>query len=102
MKERWTQDINTLSTAVLRLLEEESSKEKTSEVRAIVSPDMSALLLNERRVRLNDISFKRTLLSFRSSADISGDTIALTSLVFSLLDSSSSNLRTAVERVLIS
>ena len=55
LKERWTQDINTLSTAVLRLLEEESSKEKTSEVRAIVSPDMSALLLNERRVRLNDI-----------------------------------------------
>ena len=55
LKERWTQDINTLSTAVLRLLEEESSKEKTSEVRAIVSPDMSALLLNERRIRLNDI-----------------------------------------------
>ena len=55
LKERWTQDINTLSTAVLRLLEEESSKEKTSEVRAVVSPDMSALLLNERRVRLNDI-----------------------------------------------
>ena len=55
LKERWTQDINTLSTAVLRLLEEESSKDKTSEVRAIVSPDMSALLLNERRVRLNDI-----------------------------------------------
>ena len=55
LKERWTQDINTLSTAVLRLLEEESGKEKTSEVRAIVSPDMSALLLNERRVRLNDI-----------------------------------------------
>ena len=55
LKERWTKDINTLSTAVLRLLEEESSKDKTSEVRAIVSPDMSALLLNERRVRLNDI-----------------------------------------------
>ena len=55
LKERWTQDINTLSTAVLRLLEEESSKDKTSEVRAILSPDMSALLLNERRVRLNDI-----------------------------------------------
>ena len=55
LKERWTQDINTLSTAVLRLLEEEASKEKTSEVRAIVSSDMSSLLLNERRVRLNDI-----------------------------------------------
>ena len=61
LKERWTQDINTLSTAVLRLLEEESSKEKTSEVRAIVSPDMSALLLNERRVRLNDIEARSSV-----------------------------------------
>ena len=43
LKERWTQDINTLSTAVLRLIEEESSKENTGEVRAIVSPSMSAL-----------------------------------------------------------
>ena len=33
LKERWTQDINTLSTAVLRLIEEESSKENTGEVR---------------------------------------------------------------------
>ena len=61
LKERWTQDINTLSTAVLRLLEEESSKEKTSEVRAIVSPDMSSLLLNERRVRLNDIEARSSV-----------------------------------------
>ena len=61
LKERWTQDINTLSTAVLRLLEEESSKEKTSEVRAIVSPDMSALLLNERRIRLNDIEARSSV-----------------------------------------
>ena len=45
LKERWTQDINTLSTAVLRLIEEESSKENTGEVRAIVSPSMSALLI---------------------------------------------------------
>ena len=55
LSERWTQDVNTLSTSVLRLLEEETSKTNTNEVRAIVSPDMSALLLNERRIRLNDI-----------------------------------------------
>ena len=55
LSERWTQDVNTLSTSVLRLLEEETSKSNTNEVRAIVSPDMSALLLNERRIRLNDI-----------------------------------------------
>ena len=60
LKERWTQDINTLSTAVLRLIEEESSKENTGEVRAIVSPSMSALLLNERRIRLNDIEAELT------------------------------------------
>ncbi len=55
LSERWTQDVNTLSTSVLRLLEEETSKSNTSEVRAVVSPDMSSLLLNERRIRLNDI-----------------------------------------------
>lgn len=61
LKERWTQDINTLSTAVLRLIEEESSKDNTGEVRAIVSPSMSALLLNERRIRLNDIEARANL-----------------------------------------
>ena len=55
LTERWTQDVNTLSTSVLRLVEEETSKPNTNEVRAIVSPDMSSLLLNERRIRLNDI-----------------------------------------------
>ena len=55
LTERWTQDVSTLSTSVLRLVEEETSKQNTSEVRAIVSPDMSSLLLNERRIRLNDI-----------------------------------------------
>ena len=55
LSERWTQDVNTLSTSVLRLIEEETSKQNTNEVRAIVSPDMSSLLLNERRIRLNDI-----------------------------------------------
>ena len=51
---------------------------------------------------LASISFRRTLLSFNNKADISGETIALTSLVFSLPDSSSSNLSTAVDKVLMS
>ena len=51
---------------------------------------------------LASISFNLILLSLSSKADISGETIALTSLVLSLLDSSSSNLKTAVDRVLIS
>ena len=51
----------TLSTSVLRLVEEETSKPNTSEVRAIVSPDMSSLLLNERRIRLNDIEARSNI-----------------------------------------
>jgi ribonuclease E len=61
LTERWTQDVNTLSTSVLRLIEEETSKPNTSEVRAIVSPDMSSLLLNERRIRLNDIEARSNI-----------------------------------------
>ena len=61
LTERWTQDVNTLSTSVLRLVEEETSKPNTSEVRAIVSPDMSSLLLNERRIRLNDIEARSNI-----------------------------------------
>tara|TARA_B100000959_G_scaffold16208_1_gene15866 strand:- start:14826 stop:17060 length:2235 start_codon:yes stop_codon:yes gene_type:complete len=55
LQERWTQDVASLSTAVLRLIEEEGSKKKSGEVRAIVSPDMSTFLLNERRSRINEI-----------------------------------------------
>ena len=55
LQERWTQDINSLSTAVLRLIEEEAGKKKSGEVRAIVSSDMSVFLLNERRSRINEI-----------------------------------------------
>ena len=55
LQERWTQDVASLSTAVLRLLEEEASKKKSGEVRAIVSSDMSIFLLNERRARINEI-----------------------------------------------
>ena len=55
LEERWTQDISSLSTAVLRLIEEESSKKMSGEVRAVVSSDMSVFLLNERRGRINEI-----------------------------------------------
>ena len=55
LQERWTQDIGSLSTAVLRLIEEEASKKKSEEVRAVVSSDMSVFLLNERRSRINEI-----------------------------------------------
>ena len=54
------------------------------------------------KLALASISLSLILLSFKRRADIDGDTIALTSPVFSLLLSSSINLRTAVERVLIS
>jgi ribonuclease E len=40
---------------VLRLIEEEAGKKKSGEVRAVVSPDMSIFLLNERRPRVNEI-----------------------------------------------
>ena len=55
LQERWTNDINSLSTAVLRLIEEEAGKKKSGEVRAVVSSDMSVFLLNERRSRINEI-----------------------------------------------
>tara|TARA_Y100001970_G_scaffold202993_1_gene247091 strand:- start:10 stop:2070 length:2061 start_codon:yes stop_codon:yes gene_type:complete len=55
LEERWTQDVASLSIAVLRLIEEEASKKKSGEVRAIVSSDMSVFLLNERRSRINEI-----------------------------------------------
>ena len=55
LQERWTQDVASLSTAVLRLIEEEASKKQSGEVRAVVSSDMSIFLLNERRARINEI-----------------------------------------------
>ena len=58
LQERWTQDISSLSTAVLRLIEEDAGKKKSGEVRAVVSSDMSVFLLNERRARINEIEEK--------------------------------------------
>tara|TARA_B100001146_G_scaffold224394_1_gene242146 strand:+ start:75 stop:2408 length:2334 start_codon:yes stop_codon:yes gene_type:complete len=61
LQERWQQDISSLSTAVLRLIEEESAKENSLEIRANVSTEMSVFLLNERRARINEIEQKASI-----------------------------------------
>lgn len=48
-------DTKSLALAILRLLEEEAIKERTVEVRAVVSVDVSAYLLNEKRSALSEI-----------------------------------------------
>ena len=44
-----------LALAILRLIQEEAVKERTGGVQAIVPVDVSAFLLNEKRVEINDI-----------------------------------------------
>lgn len=48
-------DTESLSLAILRLLEEEAIKDRTGEVRAVVPIDISAYLLNEKRSALTEI-----------------------------------------------
>jgi ribonuclease E len=48
-------DTKSLALAILRLIQEEASKERTGEVQAIVPVDVSAFLLNEKRSDINDI-----------------------------------------------
>ena len=48
-------DTKSLALAILRLIQEEASKERTGEVQAIVPVDVSAFLLNEKRGDINDI-----------------------------------------------
>ncbi len=48
-------DTRSLALAILRLIQEEAAKERTAEVRAVVPVDVSAFLLNEKRVTVNDI-----------------------------------------------
>ena len=48
-------DTKSLALAILRLIQEEASKERTGEVQAIVPVDVSAFLLNEKRADINDI-----------------------------------------------
>ncbi|WP_372964551.1 ribonuclease E [Marinobacter sp.] len=47
--------IESLALSIMRLIYEESSKEKTSEVRAIVPVSVATFLLNEKRKQLADI-----------------------------------------------
>lgn len=48
-------DTKSLSLSILRLLEEEATKERSAEVRAIVPVDVAAYLLNEKRGTLTEI-----------------------------------------------
>ncbi len=48
-------DTKSLALSILRLLEEEAIKERSSEVRAIVPVDVAAYLLNEKRAALSEI-----------------------------------------------
>ena len=48
-------DTKSLSLAILRLIQEEASKERTGEVRVIVPVDVSAFLLNEKRSAVGEI-----------------------------------------------
>ena len=48
-------DTKSLALAILRLIQEEASKERTGEVQAIVPVSVSAFLLNEKRADINDI-----------------------------------------------
>lgn len=48
-------DTKSLALSILRLLEEEATKERSAEVRAIVPVDVAAYLLNEKRVALSEI-----------------------------------------------
>ena len=48
-------DTKSLALAILRLIQEEASKERTGEVRVIVPVDVSAFLLNEKRATVGEI-----------------------------------------------
>ena len=48
-------DVNSLSLSILRILQEEANKQKSTEVRAIVPVAVSSYLLNEKRQALADI-----------------------------------------------
>ena len=48
-------DTKSLALAILRLIQEETSKERTGEVRVIVPVDVSAFMLNEKRAAIGEI-----------------------------------------------
>ena len=49
------QDVKSLALAVLRIVEEESLKERSSKIRALVPLNVAAFLLNEKRTEVADI-----------------------------------------------
>ena len=49
------QDVKSLALAVLRMVEEESLKERSSKIRALVPLNVAAFLLNEKRTEVADI-----------------------------------------------
>ena len=54
-------DTKSLALAILRLIQEEASKERTGEVQAIVPVDVSAFLLNEKRTDINEIESRTSV-----------------------------------------
>ena len=48
-------DVKSIALAILRLIEEEASKDRSAEVRVIAPVDVSTFLLNEKRTALADI-----------------------------------------------
>ena len=51
----YIRDLRSLALALLRLIEEEGSKDKTGEVRAQVPVDIATFLLNEKRLQIRSI-----------------------------------------------
>ncbi|MDD9963544.1 MAG: Rne/Rng family ribonuclease [Gammaproteobacteria bacterium] len=49
------QDVKSLALAILRIVEEESLKERSSKIRALVPLNVAAFLLNEKRTEVADI-----------------------------------------------
>ncbi|HSG60547.1 MAG TPA: ribonuclease E [Pseudomonadales bacterium] len=52
-------DVKSLALAILRLIEEEASKDRSAEVRVIAPVDVSTFLLNEKRAALADIEHRQ-------------------------------------------
>jgi len=54
-------DVNSLSLAILRLVEEESQKDRTAQIRAVVPVPVATFLLNEKRAAIAEIELRQKL-----------------------------------------
>jgi len=54
-------DVNSLSLAILRLVEEESQKDRTAQIRAVVPVPVATFLLNEKRAAIAEIETRQKL-----------------------------------------